>query len=253
MKVKSMQVRFLGTSGSSITASRSSPSILIDDDLLIDVGEGATQKLLQLGSLKKIRRILISHLHVDHFMGIFSFLWHQWLSERDSSPIVISGPPDIHNIHQILQLSYTPIDAFPFPIEYNPLDPQENILKFGEISTTRVLHPIYTLGFRIDRKRSICYTSDTAPLDRLIQLAKDCDILIHDASYSGKFAKLAHKYYHSTPQDAAKIATKARVKKLVLFHILGEFENNFQMMQKEAQEFFDGEVLIAEDMKKLEI
>jgi len=248
-----MQVQFLGTSGSFITASRSSPSLLIDDNLLIDVGEGTTQKLLQLGQLTKIRKILISHLHVDHFMGIFSFLWHQWLSERDTSPIVISGPPDIQNIRQILQLSFSPVDAFPFPIEYNLLDPQENILKFGEISTTRVLHPIYTLAFRIDRTRSICYASDTAPLDRIIQLAKNCDILIHDSSYPGKFAKLAHKYYHSTPQDAAEIASKARVKKLVLFHILGEFENNFHTMQKEAQEFFAGEVLIAEDMKKLEI
>ena len=248
-----MQVQFLGTSGSFITASRSSPSLLIDDDLLIDVGEGTTQKLLQLGTLKKIRKILISHLHVDHFMGIFSFLWHQWLSEREPSPIAIFGSPDIRNISQILQLSFTPVEAFPFPIEYNPLDPQENILKFGEISTTRVLHPIYTLAFRIDRKRSICYASDTAPLNRIIQLAKDCDILIHDASYPRKFAQLAHKYYHSTPQDAAEIASKARVKKLVLFHILGEFENNFHVMLKEAEEFFGGEVLIAEDMKKLEI
>jgi ribonuclease Z len=248
-----MQILFLGSAGSFVTASRSNPSILIDEDLLIDVGEGVTQKLLQFGSLKTIRKILISHLHVDHFIGIFSFLWHQWLVERDTSPIVIWGPPDIQNIHQILQISYTPVDAFPFTINYEPLDPQDNILEFGEISVTRVLHPVYTLGFRINRDRSVCYSSDTAPLDRMIQLAQNCDVLIHEASFPTKFAKQAHKYFHSTPQDAAKIANEARVKKLVLFHILGEFEEDFQVMQKEAQDFFDGEVLIAEDMKILEI
>lgn len=248
-----MHVQFLGTSGSFLTASRGSPALLIDDDLLLDAGEGTTQKLLQFGTLKKIRNILISHLHVDHIMGIFSFLWHQWLSERDSSPIRISGPPDIRNIHQILDLTFTPVETFPFSIEYHPLDPQENIIKFGEISTTRVLHPIYTLAYRIDRKRSICYATDTAPLDRVIQLAKDCDLLIHDASYPKKFAKLAHNYHHSTSQDAAEIASKAGVKKLALFHILGEFEGSSRLMQKEAQEFFSGEVFLAEDMKKLEI
>jgi len=248
-----MQLLFLGSAGSFMTASRSNPSILIDEDLLIDIGEGTTQKLLQLGSLKTIRKILISHLHVDHSIGIFSFLWHQWLVERESSPIVIIGPPDIQNIHQILQLSFTPIDTFPFAINYEPLDPQENILEFGEISATRVLHSVYTLGFRIDRDRSVCYSSDTAPLDQMVQLAQNCDVLIHDASFPTRFTKQAHKYYHSTPHDAAEIANKAQVKKLVLFHILGEFEDGFQAMQKEAEDIFEGEVFIAEDMKKLEI
>lgn len=65
-----MQIYLIGTSGSSITANRTTTSILVDDDLLIDVGEGATQKLLKIGKFKNIQTILISHLHVDHFIGI---------------------------------------------------------------------------------------------------------------------------------------------------------------------------------------
>ncbi len=249
-----MIIHFLGTSGSSITPFRTNSSILIDNDLLMDVGEGTTQKLLQLGSLKDIRTILISHLHVDHYIGLFSFLWHQWLVERDQAPISIYGPPKIRSAtEEILKLTSTPVEAFPFQIEYYPLDPKDTILKHGEISIISLIHPTYTLGYRIDRERSICYIADTAPLDRTISFAKNCDVLIHDASFPNKFAELAHKFHHSTPQDAAKIASKANVKILVLFHILGNMENQLELYQKEAQEFFDGEVIVAQDMKKLEI
>lgn len=249
-----MQIKFLGTSGSIITAKRTNSSVLIDNDLLIDVGEGTTQKLLQFGSLKDIRTILISHLHVDHFLGIFSFLWHQWLAERDSKPIIIYGPPDIRSTTEaILQMTASPVEAFPFEIQYIPLDPQETILKLGQISTTRLQHHIYTLGYRIERDKSVCYATDTAPLERVSLLAKNCDILIHDTSFPNEFAEICHSYHHSTPRDAAEIATKANVKILVLFHVLGIMENKIDIYVKDAKQFFDGEIILAEEMKTLDL
>jgi len=246
-----MHLQFLGTSGSSITSTRSSPSILIDEDLLLDVGEGTTQKLLQIDKFKSIKKILISHLHVDHFIGLFSLLWKKWLT-GSRTPLKIYGPPEIDStIPQILALGNTPTDAFSFQIQYIPLDPADSIIKIDEISTTRVLHPAYTLGFRVDRDKSICYSSDTAPLDRMISLAKNCDVLIHDSSYPSQFAEVAHKYHHSTPRDAATIASKAGVKKLVLFHILGEIAD-YTSFAQEARSIFGGEVILAQDMGQLD-
>jgi len=248
-----MKIQLIGTSGSSITANRTSTAILIDDDLLIDVGEGTTQKLLKIGAFNKVRTILISHLHVDHFMGIFTFLWKKWLS-NDSNPLTIYGPPKIQaTIERIFELTSSPVDLFPFEIQYKPLDPGESIKKVGEITTTRVQHPVYTLAYRIDRDKSICFSSDTAPLERMVTLAKGCDLLIHDCSMPNKMAELAHSWTHSTPKDAAEIATKAGVKKLVVFHILGELEDQMAQFKQDAQDFFEGEVILAEDMKKIKI
>jgi ribonuclease Z len=247
-----MQIQFLGTAGSSITAQRSTSSILIDDDLLIDVGDGTTQKLLQFGSLENIRTILISHLHVDHFLGLFTFLWHQWLVERDSRPIIIYGPPNIRDATQkILELTASPVESFSFKILYHPLDPGDQIIKKGFISATRLIHPTYTLGYRIDRDNSICYATDTAPLPQIASLAKNCDVLIHDTSLPNQSAELAHKFHHSTPKDAAEIANRAGVKILVLFHILGLMEGKEDEYLKDALEYFDGEVIVAKDMQKL--
>ncbi|NVM52476.1 MAG: MBL fold metallo-hydrolase [Candidatus Helarchaeota archaeon] len=248
-----MQIQFLGTAGSSITVSRSNSSILIDEDLLIDAGEGTTQKLLKIGAFKKIRTILISHLHVDHFIGIFTLLWKKWLT-NDPNSITIYGPPKIQSsIEKIFELTSTPVKSFPYKIHYKALDPEDSIIKVGEISVTRVLHPVYTLAYRIDRDKSICYSSDTAPLERMILLAKGCDMLIHDCSMPNSMAELAHKWTHSTPRDAAEIANKAGVKKLVVFHILGEMGDNYAQYLQDAQEFFDGEVILAQDMKKFKL
>lgn len=248
-----MQILFLGTSGSSITASRTNSSILIDNDLLIDVGEGTTQKLLQFEKLTTIRNILVSHLHVDHFIGIFTLIWKKWLM-NDLNPITIWGPPSTEDaIKTIFELTSTPVEVFPFSIDYRMLDPQDAIKTYGEISTTRVQHPVYTLAYRINRKKSICYSSDTAPLKRMVRLAKGCDLLIHDCSMPNKMANLAHKWTHSTPKDAAEIATQAGVKKLVLFHILGEIENQMDQVLQDAQDYFTGEIILARDLTQLEV
>ncbi len=248
-----MEVILIGTSGSTITANRTTTSILIDDDLLIDVGEGATQKLLKIGAFKSIRTILISHLHVDHFIGIFTFLWKKWLS-GNSNTITIYGPPKIQaTIEKIFELTSTPVEHFPYKIHYKPLDPGESIEKVGEISATRVKHPVYTLAYRIDRDKSICFSSDTEPLDKMVTFSKGCDLLIHDCSMPNSMAEKAHSWTHSTPKDAAEIATKAGVKKLVVFHILSELEDQMAQCKQDAQDFFEGEVILAEDMKKFKI
>ena len=248
-----MRIQFLGTAGSSITALRNNSSILIDNDLLIDAGEGTTQRLLQLGAFNSIKTILISHLHVDHFIGIFSFLWKKWLT-NEKDLITIYGPPNIQSaINQILTLTTTPVDTFSVEIYYVPLDPKYKIIRIGEISTIQVIHPIYTLAFRIDREKSVCYSSDTAPFHRIISLAKGCDLLIHDCSFLNWKSELAHKYYHSTPRDAAKIANKANVKKLAIFHISDENNDSLEQYKQEAEEFFNGEVVLANDMEIIEL
>ncbi|MHA1264555.1 MAG: MBL fold metallo-hydrolase [Candidatus Helarchaeota archaeon] len=248
-----MQILFLGTSGSSITPTQTTAAILIDDDLLMDVGEGTTQKLLQHADLSKIRTILISHLHVDHFIGLFSLLWKKWLI-NDHTPLTIYGPPKIEStITQIFTLTSTPVEAFQFKIEYRPLDPNGSIIKDGNITATQVIHPVYTLAYRIDRNKSICYSSDTAPLQRLVKLAQGCELLIHDCSFPTTLSKIAHRFSHSTPRDAAEIAQRAGVKILVLFHIHGELAHQADQILQEANDYFDGEVILAQDLKKIEI
>ena len=55
----------------------------------------------------------------------------------------------------------------------------------------------------------------------------------------------AQLYYHSTAEQAGKIAQQANVKKLIIGHFSSRYDN-LEMLLKEAQEMFDNTVLAIE-------
>ncbi|NHI92356.1 MAG: MBL fold metallo-hydrolase [Candidatus Lokiarchaeota archaeon] len=248
-----MKINFLGTGGSAITAERNGISILIDDETLLDCSEGTTKRLIKIQKIKEIQEILISHFHVDHSIGIFGMLWHYWLVVNRSKTLKIFGPPKIENfVEQILKMTKTPREAFPFPIKYFEFSKSDK-MKYDDITALEVPHHKVTLAYRIDRKRSICYTSDMGPNEEIVAFAKNSDLLIHDVSASEKQAEWAHKYYHCTSKDAAINAKKANVKTLVLIHVMPQNEKNKNILVQEARNYFNGEIILAEDLTEIEI
>ena len=249
-----MKLTILGTSGSTISKTRGTPSFLIDNDILIDCAEGTTRKILEaVGHIKDLEKILFSHVHADHIMGIVTLLWRLWLVEERKRPLEIIGPTEVEKVIEgFLELTHTPRDAFRYEIKYTKLKGEEKIV-LGQISALKVVHHIDTFAYRIDRDKSVCYCTDSIPLDKISKFAVDCDILIHEASMPESYAEWAHKYFHSTPVDAAKIATNANVKKLVLFHFMPQLEGREDLLGEEAKKYFKGEVIIPQDMMQIQI
>lgn len=62
--------------------------------------------------------------------------------------------------------------------------------------------------------KKVVYTGDTLPTENTIEAAKGADLLIHDATYLEK----REDKYHSTAEDAARVASAAGVKQLMLIH-----------------------------------
>ncbi len=65
----------------------------------------------------------------------------------------------------------------------------------------------------------IAYVTDTSPCDGAVELARDADLLIHEATYAAGDERLAHERGHSTAADAAHCAQQAGAKRLILTHI----------------------------------
>lgn len=104
--------------------------------------------------------------------------------------------------------------------------------------------------------KKIVYTGDTQPIPNISKYAKNADLLIADSTFSSD-KKYMDEIGHSTSADAAKIAKKANVKKLVLTHISRRYqekESNIspKVLEKEAKKIFKNSVL-AEDFMEIKI
>jgi len=99
--------------------------------------------------------------------------------------------------------------------------------------------------------RKIVYSGDTRPCMNVVRLARNADLLIHDATLDDELFDKAYEDGHSTPSQAAEIAKKANVRRLVLTHISARYRSTEKLLEQ-AKRIFPN-VLIAEDFMKIEV
>jgi ribonuclease Z len=243
-----------------VSENKSFPSILINNDLLLDCGEGCTQKLVQLKSIDTINTICISHLHGDHFLGLFSLLAQYWLSRR-SAELTIIGPPKIkattRKIFALLGVQGG-LEASNFKIDFKELIDSNEIQEIkGDyiLKCAKMNHTIISFAYRVEKnKKSICYSGDTKPTQQLVNLAEECNVFICDSTFPEKYIKIAERFRHNTPSGAAKMARDANCKKLVLVHLNPSFfAKEMLKFTDKLKEIFNREIIIADDLLTLEI
>ena len=91
------------------------------------------------------------------------------------------------------------------------------------------------------------YCSDTSYKEDLIEIIKDSDLLYHESTFLSDKEELALKTGHSTARQAAKIANKAAVKRLILGHYSSRYKDT-SLFLEEATTVFDN-VNLAESGK----
>ncbi|MCK5168818.1 MAG: ribonuclease Z [Bacteroidales bacterium] len=96
--------------------------------------------------------------------------------------------------------------------------------------------------------RSYAYCTDTAYSEKIIPLIKDVDLLFHEATFGMDMKHLAKTTYHSTSEDAALIAKKANIGKLIIGHFSARYKD-VGIIINEARKIFPN-TLSAEDGEK---
>jgi ribonuclease Z len=92
----------------------------------------------------------------------------------------------------------------------------------------------------------LVYTGDTIPCDEALLASKGADLLIHDGTFSEQHKEEAGKKLHSTVSQAAELAKRAKVKRLVLVHMSNRYkdasalESEAKKIFKNSQIAFDG-------------
>ena len=178
--------------------------------------------------------ILLSHLHLDHIMGLGYF-------EPFYNPdytINIWGPASSSESLQMRLSRYFSPPFFPvrlkeLPATVNVFEVDNTTFKINdfEITSEYICHPGPTVGYRCSVNDTVVsYMPDHEPVlgssdfPNLAEwcsgynLAKDADVLFHDGQYSGSQYGAKIGWGHCSIQDAIDFASLAKVKKLVLFH-----------------------------------
>jgi ribonuclease Z len=115
-----IKLTFLGTSGTVPTAERNHTSMLLEykgENMLIDCGEG-TQRQFRKAKLNpcKITRILITHCHGDHILGLSGLL--QTLGFNDyHKKLIIYGPKGIREYVKLTLQTFAFNEKFPIEVK----------------------------------------------------------------------------------------------------------------------------------------
>ena len=102
----------------------------------------------------------------------------------------------------------------------------------------KILFPLNEFTLPPHRQRSYAYCSDTAPDDHVVQHINGVDLLYHEATFSSADSIRAAETFHSTAEQAATIAAKAKVGELLIGHFSARYKNS-SILLDEAREIFE--------------
>jgi ribonuclease Z len=92
--------------------------------------------------------------------------------------------------------------------------------------------------------RKIVYTGDTKPCEAIVELAKDCDVLIHDSTTALDLEEKANFYGHSSSRQAAEAAKQSKTAMLFLTHISPRYDETEQLEADAKAVFENSQVAI---------
>jgi phosphoribosyl 1,2-cyclic phosphodiesterase len=203
--------------------------------LVLDAGTGmrALGVAMQQHPISELH-ILLTHLHLDHLQGLGFFrpLFDPTLD------IHIWGPPSpVQHLDERIAMYLSPplfpvhLDDVPARLTFHDAPEVPVTIGSATMRAGLVQHQGPTVGYRIEEEgRSLVYLPDHEPsLGIKLQsqpaewmsgydIARDCDVLLHDAQYRDHEYPAHIGWGHSGIGDTLAFAEKASVASLVLFH-----------------------------------
>ncbi len=240
-----MKVTLWGTRGSLATpgpetarygGNTASVGVIASDGTVLALDAGTGIRRLGVALPVDVPRVdvLLTHLHMDHLQGLGFF---RPLRTRGVQ-VHIWGPASVMLSLRARLARYLSPPLFPVVLRELECDLTLHEIPTSEIEigslkikSQLVCHPDPTVGFRIQEGDAVCtYLPDHEPALGARQfpmradwvsgydLARDADLLIHDAQYTDEEYSARVGWGHSSMRQAIEFARLARVKHLVPFH-----------------------------------
>ena len=224
-------LHLLGTGSAISDPHRTTTMLAVSDDasppntLVVDCGGDVLQRLQACGrSIESVEGLIVTHAHMDHTSGFPLFMEKIWLDGRDRSIPVCGIEPALAQAERLWD-AYEPVHAdwegVP-TIDWREVRHKRDARVWSEAPWTVTAAPVDhgdtpNVGLRFEhhsdsgRNHVIAYSCDTAPTSSVVHLARNADILVHEANGVGD--------NHSTAAGAAEVAAEADVEHLLLVHL----------------------------------
>jgi ribonuclease Z len=255
-----LTVHYLGTGAAVPAPGRDNTSLALDDGrevTLIDTSGSPLKRLGEAGlDPDRLSRVIITHEHLDHTFGYPSLLQSLWLCGR-KAPLDVYAQTSTWRVLDGLTTLYR-ADRWKeaSPVIKHVIEPGDGpLFETEEISVRagRGQHSVPSVGVRVKTTggNSLVYSSDTSPSESIRELARDADVLIHEATFVGGKEPAANRLGHSTARQAAEIAVAANVKRLVLIHFTPSKADDLVTLRRDAEEVFKGPIDVPSDLETL--
>lgn len=244
---------------------------------IFDAGRGTVQRAIEASQRLGITELdplrvcclFLTHLHSDHIHDYATLASSSWW--RRQSKLKSWGPVGLGDLTEhmnrmlaveaTLRIAGTPREGITLldgqQVEATEIEPGVVFRKDDlQIEAFTVPHGEIkpALGYKITTAdKSIVISGDTTYSEEIIKQAKGVDLLFHEvASRKGlasrpEFWQRYHSASHTPTDELARVASQARPKKLVLYHILFFGSTELELLE-EIRAGYDGTVVLAHDL-----
>ncbi|SIM52074.1 Ribonuclease BN, tRNA processing enzyme [Micromonospora cremea] len=214
-----MRLRVLGGCGAWPEARQACSGYLVEHDgfrLLVDLGYATVPRLLEHITADQVDAVYISHGHPDHCADLNPLLRARALRDDPPAPLPVYALPGA--LDAVLALDRPGMLAAAYVLHEITVGSRLDIGPFR--AQTRLLpHWVPNAGVRLAAGDGVlAYTGDTGPSPDVVELARDADLLLAEATYVDEVPEDSRRYLSSARQ-VGRQAADAGVRHLLLTHL----------------------------------
>ena len=225
-----------------------------NETLVFDLGAGAVTGMVAAGlDPFAVDRIFFTHFHPDHTVDAVHLLFamNYATNEPRTRPLHVTGPEPLESFWSSVLGAWGEWMEGDFPIATRELprtcdSPIE--LEDCGLTWAPAVHRPESIAYRLDGENgAFVYSGDTEYSESVVELARGADTLLVECSFPDD----APVPGHLTPGGAARMASEAGVRRVVLTHFYPAVDNA-DVLSGVARGF-DGEVVVAHDGLRLRV
>ena len=250
-----MRVTVAGSSCSVPRVDRACSAYLIEDGdfaFSLDFGTGAFANMRRYVDYDKLDAVVISHMHADHFLDLIPLRYAvRYGSKRRTSRLPRMDAAGRHrdaafDNECLCQTKATATFSMRPSSSVNSTAAQPLAIGHGRLRFAPTTHYITSFAIRYERNgTSITYSADTAPDQRVVDLARGTDLFLCEATLLADEQEHGGIRGHSSSKDAGQMAADAGVARLVLTHY--SQDATAVDLEMGAKTIYKGDIVVADD------